>query len=165
MPYSGSSTTTSWPSRRRVCAVRPTAVRISGCNAVGVAVNGMRSDSAIRSRPGSRPTASRTVTGGGLCRSPLWLPATTSNSRAASATVRASGPLTVMPWNDSGSGHVEMRPRCGLMPTRWVHAAGMRTEPAPSDPMAAGTMPAATAAALPPDDPPGVWSRPHGLRV
>jgi len=31
--------------------------------------------------------------------------------------------------------------------------------------MAAATNPAATAAALPPDDPPGVCSRDHGLRV
>ena len=80
-------------------------------------------------------------------------------------TVRASTPLTVMPLNASGSGQVEMRPRCGLMPTRCVHAAGMRTLPAPSEPIAAATRPAATAAALPPDEPPGVCSRDHGLRV
>ena len=70
-----------------------------------------------------------------------------------------------MPLKASGSGQVEMRPRCGLMPTRWVQAAGMRTLPAPSEPIAAVTRPAATAAALPPDDPPGVCSRDHGLRV
>src|SRR5690242_15488529 len=70
-----------------------------------------------------------------------------------------------MPLNASGSGQVEILPRCGLMPTRCVHAAGMRTLPAPSDPIAAATRPAATAAALPPDDPPGVCSRDHGLRV
>src|SRR6185503_8211331 len=70
-----------------------------------------------------------------------------------------------MPLNDSGSGQVEIRPRCGLMPTRCVHAAGIRTLPAPSEPMAAATKPAATAAALPPDEPPGVCSLDHGLRV
>src|ERR1700731_2085629 len=70
-----------------------------------------------------------------------------------------------MPLNASGSGHVEMRPRCGLIPTRCVHAAGMRTLPAPSEPIAAATSPAATAAALPPDEPPGVCSRDHGLGV
>lgn len=37
--------------------------------------------------------------------------------------------------------------------------------PAPSEPIAAVTRPAATAAALPPDDPPGVCRRDHGLRV
>ena len=36
------------------------------------------------------------------------------------------------------------------------HAAGMRTDPAPSEPTAAGTSPAATAAAEPPLEPPGV---------
>ncbi len=41
----------------------------------------------------------------------------------------------------------------------------MRTLPAPSEPIAAVTRPAATAAALPPDDPPGVCLRDHGLRV
>ena len=70
-----------------------------------------------------------------------------------------------MPLNASGSGQVEMRPRCGLMPTRCVHAAGIRTLPAPSEPIAAATSPAATAAALPPDDPPGVCLRDHGLKV
>src|SRR5260370_1753995 len=57
-----------------------------------------------------------------------------------------------------------MRPRWGLIPTRWVQAAGMRTEPSPSEPSAAGTSPEATAAAEPPEEPPGVCSRLHGLR-
>src|ERR1700685_1932630 len=70
-----------------------------------------------------------------------------------------------MPLNASASGHVEIRPRWGLIPTRLVQAAGIRTEPAPSEPRAAGTTPAATAAAEPPDEPPGVWPRLHGLRV
>ena len=46
-----------------------------------------------------------------------------------------------MPLNASGNGQVEIRPRCGLMPTRCVHAAGMRTLPAPSEPIAAVTRP------------------------
>ena len=41
----------------------------------------------------------------------------------------------------------------------------MRSEPPPSLPWAIGTMPAATAAAEPPDEPPGVRSRSHGLRA
>ena len=41
----------------------------------------------------------------------------------------------------------------------------MRIEPAPSEPIAAGTTPAATAAAAPPLEPPGVWSVFQGLRV
>ncbi len=41
----------------------------------------------------------------------------------------------------------------------------MRIEPPPSLAWAAGTMPAATAADEPPDEPPGVRSRFQGLRV
>ena len=41
----------------------------------------------------------------------------------------------------------------------------MRIEPPPSLPCASGTMPAATAAAAPPEEPPGVRSVSHGLRV
>ncbi len=41
----------------------------------------------------------------------------------------------------------------------------MRIEPPPSEPVASGTTPPAIAAELPPDDPPGVRSRFHGLRV
>jgi hypothetical protein len=46
-----------------------------------------------------------------------------------------------------------------------VNAAGMRTEPPPSVPSDSGPIPSATAAALPPDDPPDVRSGSHGLRV
>ena len=41
----------------------------------------------------------------------------------------------------------------------------MRIEPAPSEPIAPATIPAATAAAAPPLEPPGVCSRCQGLRV
>ena len=41
----------------------------------------------------------------------------------------------------------------------------MRIEPPPSLPWAIGTMPAATAAAAPPDEPPGVRAVSHGLRA
>ena len=40
----------------------------------------------------------------------------------------------------------------------------MRIEPAPSEPSASGPNPAATAAAPPPVDPPGVRARSQGLR-
>ena len=58
-----------------------------------------------------------------------------------------------------------MRPWLGFMPTRPLNAAGMRVEPPPSLAVPHGISPAATAAAEPPDDPPGVRSRSHGLRV
>ena len=42
------------------------------------------------------------------------------------------------------------------MPLRPQHDDGMRIEPPPSDPVASGTMPEAMAAALPPEEPPGL---------
>ena len=57
------------------------------------------------------------------------------------------------------------RPRVGFNPTSPHCDAGMRIEPAMSLAWAAGTSPAATAAAEPPDEPPGEWSRFHGLWV
>src|SRR5690606_36665504 len=51
------------------------------------------------------------------------------------------------------------------MPTSPQNAAGCRTDPPVSDPRAAAAMPAATAAADPPLDPPGVRSRSHGFFV
>src|SRR5688572_19087622 len=45
------------------------------------------------------------------------------------------------------------------------NAAGCRTEPPVSDPSAIGTTPHATAAADPPDDPPGTRSGANGFRV
>ncbi len=71
-----------------------------------------------------------------------------------------------MPSSDSpSSGAAEMRPRAGLSPTSPQQAAGIRIEPPPSLPCATGTIPAATAAAEPPEEPPGVRSRSQGLRV
>src|SRR5436309_15547273 len=58
-----------------------------------------------------------------------------------------------------------MRPREGLRPTTPQQLDGMRTEPPPSEPCANPHSPAATAAALPPLDPPGVCARFHGLWV
>ena len=58
-----------------------------------------------------------------------------------------------------------IRSRVGFRPTRPQFAAGMRIEPMPSEPVAAAHSPAATAAALPPLDPPALRSVSHGLRV
>ncbi len=63
------------------------------------------------------------------------------------------------------SGPVDVRPRVGLSPTSPQHDAGMRIEPPPSFACATGTMPLATAAADPPDEPPEVCPRFHGLCV
>ncbi len=90
----------------------------------------------------------------------------TSRRAALSRTVRVNAwPLTrpSMPWPELGAN--DERPRRGLSPTKPQHDAGTRIDPVPSPPDAAGTMPAATAAAVPPLDPPGVMSGDHGLTV
>src|SRR5437764_2327858 len=53
----------------------------------------------------------------------------------------------------------------GLNAATPQNAPGRTTEPAVCEPVAIGTIPAATAAAEPDDEPPGVCSRLCGLRV
>src|SRR5688572_25988683 len=62
-------------------------------------------------------------------------------------------------------GPVGVRPRVGLSPKIPQHDAGMRIDPPPSPPPAIGTIPAATAAADPPLEPPLVRATSQGLRV
>ena len=57
------------------------------------------------------------------------------------------------------------RPYVGFTPTTPQRDAGWRTLPPVSDPKAPRHSSAATAAALPPLDPPGTRLRSHGLRV
>src|SRR4051794_13672483 len=70
-----------------------------------------------------------------------------------------------MPVHGSIHGCVGTRPFVGLSPNRPQQPAGMRSDPAPSDPSATPASPAATAAPEPPDEPPGVRIRSQGLRV
>ena len=58
-----------------------------------------------------------------------------------------------------------LRPRVGLSPTMPQQAAGARMDPKPSDACAIGSMRAPTDAAAPPDDPPEMRVRSHGLLV
>ena len=90
--------------------------------------------------------------------------ASTSSSAAVSRTVRARTCTTDRP-DSSSRGPLETRPRDGFSPTSPQSAAGMRMEPPPSPAPATGTMPEATAAADPPEEPPGPRSVFHGLRV
>ena len=53
----------------------------------------------------------------------------------------------------------------GFKPTIPHSAAGCRIDPPVSVPIAHGASPAATAAALPPEEPPGTRPRSHGLRA
>ena len=78
----------------------------------------------------------------------------------------ASGPNSLIRDQvDTPSPGKGTMPWPGLMPTSPQLDAGMRIEPPPSTARATGTMAAATAAALPPEEPPGVWSRLQGLRA
>src|SRR5690349_15861568 len=63
------------------------------------------------------------------------------------------------------SGQAGTRPKDGFRPNNPVKPQGMRIEPPPSVPTVSGPMPEATAAAPPPEDPPGVIFGFHGLRV
>lgn len=58
-----------------------------------------------------------------------------------------------------------MAPCAGLNPATPQNADGMRTDPPVSVPRASGTIPAATATALPLLDPPDIRSRSCGLRT
>src|SRR5438105_2659443 len=93
-------------------------------------------------------------------------PAMQSRIAALSRTVRVTAcsmlrPLEFSPTN----GPAETRPRDGFSPTSPQALAGMRIEPPPSLACATGVRPAATAAADPPLEPPGVRVRSHGLQV
>src|SRR6266851_2772886 len=93
--------------------------------------------------------------------------AITSSISAASATVRAIGPVCASDAHDGGEnpGDLGTRPKVGFTPTTPQNEDGTRIEPTPSVPIASGPHPAATAAAAPPLDPPLVRALFHGLRV
>ena len=160
----GAASSTWWPSEARSSAVSRTAATHSGSTAVP---SGAWSDQAIRRRPGLLPTSSRYGRSGGMAKygSPATGPAMTSSRAALSRTVRVIAWRTLKPPISSPAGARDTRPRLGLRPKTPQHDAGMRIEPAPSPPLAAGTMPAATAAAEPPEDPPTVRSRSQGFSV
>src|SRR5512139_3801714 len=93
-------------------------------------------------------------------------PLVTSSRAAASRTERVTTNSAEKPFQRSPApGPKELRPRVGLRPTRPQLEAGMRIEPPPSLACAAGTMPAATAAAEPPLEPPELCDGCQGLRV
>src|SRR5579872_2997587 len=94
-------------------------------------------------------------------------PARTLSARAASSTVRLIGPSKtkgVSPPKAFGRIATGTRPNEALKPTTLHQAEGMRIEPPASVPSASGTSPSATAAALPPDEPPVFLRVSNGLR-
>src|SRR4029077_13733139 len=74
---------------------------------------------------------------------------------AESRTLRLTTcPADSPPHPSPASGATDTRPRDGLSPNRPYCAAGIRIEPPPSVAWATGRMPAETAAAAPPEEPP-----------
>src|SRR3954468_15906959 len=92
-------------------------------------------------------------------------PAIASSKAAASRMVRASGPCTDNPLISLDVGAADTRPRLVLMPNKPLTLDGMRIEPPPSLPGAAGTRPLATAVPAPPLEPPAERVRSHGVRA
>src|SRR5437588_2954705 len=89
-----------------------------------------------------------------------------SSIAALSRTERDTTPAVASPLSGSLThGPAATSPRPALRPTSPVQAAGIRIDPPPSLAPATGRIPAATAAAAPPEDPPGVRPGFHGLRV
>ena len=111
-------------------------------------------------RPASHPST----------RGRLWVscgsyPLQTSYHRAVSRTDLLMQPIVTVCGVWCTNGPRGIRPKFDFRPNMPVKPAGIRIDPPPSPPEAIGTRPPATAAAVPPDDPPGVRSGFQGLRV
>ena len=79
-----------------------------------------------------------------------------------SRTVRLTTPSVPSP-GPGGLAPDEIKPRLTFRPTSPQADAGIRIEPPPSEACASGVMPAATAAAAPPLDPPADRVGSHGV--
>src|SRR5690606_22497067 len=112
------------------------------------------SSQAARNEPDAGPGSTRS--------SPGHPTASTSSATAVSRTSLVSTPFVASAAPSTPAGPVLIRPRLGFSPTSPHAAAGMRIEPPPSLPWAIGTIPAATAAPAPPEDPPAERSGSHG---
>src|SRR5260370_18786616 len=84
---------------------------------------------------------------------------------ATSPTDRASGPAQSRPGDSGTTPSQEMRPQVGFIPLMPQREAGMRMAPPVSVPMLPKQRPAATAAADPPLEPPGMRAVSQGLRT
>src|ERR1700722_2988318 len=99
-------------------------------------------------------------------------PAIASSVRARSPADRVNGPITPRsPCPGTGGAGGKLYPREGIRPSDGLcpktpqKCAGRRIEPPMSDPSESGPNPAATAAADPPDEPPGERLTSQGLLV
>ena len=92
-------------------------------------------------------------------------PVNATRTRSSTATSRASQPTVSSDGATSFTPAVVMLPKVGLKPKMPQKLAGRMTEPAVCVPSATSTMPVATAAADPLDEPPGVCVTRCGLVV
>ena len=126
-----------------------------------------------RSTPGSSPTSdtlsiSPTRTPSSPCSdayASMPRPVITLSSTAASSTVRAIGPTVSSVGARAKAPMRSTAPCVGRTPTTPQTLAGKRIEPPVSVPTPATVMPAATAEAVPPDEPPAEKSPFQGLRM
>ena len=79
--------------------------------------------------------------------------------------MRAIGPPVEVVSHMFCDGHSGTRPQDGRRPTTPQNDAGLRSEPPMSEPSASGTIPAASAQAAPPEEPPAERDGSCGLRV
>src|SRR5205823_9165935 len=91
--------------------------------------------------------------------------ASTASVSATSATVRAMGPIWSIVCSIGKAPVYGTSPWVGLCPTTPQYAAGMRTDPPWSPPVAMSTTPAASSAPLPLEEPPADRVVSHGLRT
>src|SRR6185369_10144986 len=95
----------------------------------------------------------------------MRLPLTACANRLTSCTVRANRPTVSSDHEKHFIPAVGSTAKLGLKPTMPQYDAGRMVEPPVCDPIASGTRPAATAAADPDDEPPGVQPGAAGLSV
>jgi hypothetical protein len=91
---------------------------------------------------------------------PVIAPSTT----AASATVRAMGPVTSWLWATGTTPERLVSPRVGLIPTTLLCDDGQTIDPSVSVPREAAARLAATDAPDPELEPQGLWSSTYGQR-
>src|ERR1700722_7562682 len=86
-------------------------------------------------------------------------PAIVLSTKARSATERPRHPEVLKVDHANAALGLGTRPIEGRKPTTLQNAAGLRSEPPVSEPLATGTSPQAKATAAPPEDPPHVLVR------
>src|SRR5271155_5823874 len=160
---SGSACSTMQPSDSNVLRCASTTVRTRGSkgtpprslNHATRTPLKLRSSGRAKSSPGSLMASG--VLGSG--------PAMVLSESARSATERPRHPLVLRVDHPIPTLGLGTRPMEGRKPTTLQNAAGLRSEPPVSEPVATGASPQASATAAPPEDPPQVFVRSYGLCV